>query len=149
MTPSWAPNIRQSRQAFGKPGLNDLPGPQFSLAWRDGLVALAIGGDGSVGIDIEAKAPVPDMDSVGSWLFSQGEIEALASADPQTRLKLFLRTWTRKEAACKAAGLSLDQMRGRDTQAGTLALNTPGGETLVLALRSFGEPGFAWSLAWA
>lgn len=132
---------------FGKPCLRDTPGPQFSLAWREGLVAIAVA-DHPVGIDIETAAPLSDMDAVAAWLFSKTEAEALALAPPQDRLALFLRIWTRKEAACKAAGLSLDHMRGRDTQAETLALETPAGTALTMALRSFAEPGFAWSLAW-
>lgn len=133
---------------FGKPHLRDAPGPQFSLAWREDLVAIAIA-DNPVGIDIEPVATLPDMDAVAAWLFSTAEAEALAHAAPQDRLSHFLRIWTRKEAACKAAGLSLDHMRGRDTQAETLALEMPEGTPLTMALRSFAEPGFAWSLAWS
>ena len=45
-------------------------------------------------------------------------MRAFFAAPGAQRSALFLETWTRKEAVCKAAGLPLDTMRGRETAEG-------------------------------
>ena len=100
---------------FGKPALPPEFGLHFSLSWRRGWVAIAVSDRAPVGIDLEL---VPDRDTaraVGNWFFHPSEIAA-STAAASDACRTFARLWTRKEALCKAAGLSLDRMRGARTE---------------------------------
>lgn len=91
-----------------------------SGAWLAAAVA-----DVPVGIDIERVRPRAVTDQAAR-VFCPREAEHLArDADP---LPLFYRLWTLKEAACKAAGLSIWDALHRacfDLEAGTCSLVPP------------------------
>lgn len=138
---------------FGKPVLRGGQAPHFSLSWRPGVAAIALCDSLPVGIDVEIPTAAAAMEAAAAWLFSPRERQALrAPAGPQ-RSTLFLETWTRKEAVCKAAGLPLDTMRGRDADEG------PGdpdgdpngadeGSAGGFLLHTAAEEAWTWSLAW-
>jgi 4'-phosphopantetheinyl transferase len=90
-------------QQHGKPRLPALPDVHVSVSHSAGNVAVAVGRDGPLGIDVE---------EVGR--FDPAELEALAACTlaPQERAELareptaraFTTYWTRKEALGKATG---------------------------------------------
>jgi phosphopantetheinyl transferase len=80
----------------------------FSVARSHGWAAIATSDGCSVGVDVEAVRPLPRVDAVVEDLFPpRGRAEVLA-ATPADRPAVFLRWWTRIEAAVKACGDGLD-----------------------------------------
>ena len=139
--------------SFGKPVLRGGQAPHFSLSWRPGVAAIALCDSLPLGIDVEIPTGAAAMEAAAAWLFSPREREAFFAAPGAQRSALFLETWTRKEAVCKAAGLPLDTMRGRETAEG------PGdpdgdrdgadkGSAGGFHLHTAAEEGWTWSLAW-
>lgn len=133
---------------YGKPALRDHPATQVSLSWREGMAGLAIAQGNAVGIDVETEAGAVTVATVAPWLFSPQEQAELAAAPTVHRRRRFLETWTRKEALCKAAGLPLDTMRGRDTREVEVALTDADGTPARFAASSHAEGEAVWSLAW-
>ena len=134
---------------FGKPVLRGVQAPHFSLSWRPGVAAIALCDSLPVGIDVEIPTGAATMEAAAAWLFSPRERKALVAAHGPQRSALFLETWTRKEAVCKAAGLPLDTMRGREPGEG------PGdsdgadeGSAGGFLLHTAAEQDWTWSLAW-
>lgn len=91
--------------AEGKPFL--AAGPAFNLSHSGGLSALAVavGRQVRVGLDIEAHRHVGR--DVAERFFSTAERAALASLSGDAWREGFFRCWTRKEAFVKALGLGL------------------------------------------
>jgi 4'-phosphopantetheinyl transferase len=94
---------------YGKPRL-DFPGQpvHFSLSYRRGLVALAVG-DAPLGIDIEVIRPGIDMLGIGRRFFTEEESAVLEAPQADVAARFF-GLWTRKEALIKAAGVGIDFM---------------------------------------
>jgi 4'-phosphopantetheinyl transferase len=87
---------------YGKPHLkhHDL---QFNLAHSENIFVLAVS-ESPIGVDLELRRPIPDLDSLADQVFSPLELELWQTT--QT-LEAFLRLWTRKEALLKAIGLGI------------------------------------------
>jgi 4'-phosphopantetheinyl transferase len=78
---------------------------EFNLAHSDGDAVIAVANGASVGVDIELRRPVDDVDTLAKVVFSDVERRELERAcDPALA---FLHGWTRKEAYVKALGLGL------------------------------------------
>jgi len=94
--------------ASGKPYLCRRGGPdlRFNLSHSGDLVALAVGVDDEVGIDVETAAP-DNADELVSIVLSAPELRAFDRLSSARRPAAFLRCWTRKEALLKAAGTGL------------------------------------------
>jgi 4'-phosphopantetheinyl transferase len=76
-----------------------------NLSHTIGQAAVALTGAGEVGIDVEARRPVDDLQGLAATVLAPRERAALAAAaDP---LLLFFRLWARKEAVIKAFGIGL------------------------------------------
>jgi 4'-phosphopantetheinyl transferase len=91
----------------GKPQLTRC-GLHISVSRSDTWFAIATSADCSVGVDVEAIRPLPAVEAVVDHLFPpRGRAEVLA-ASPAERPAVFLRWWTRIEAAVKACGDGLD-----------------------------------------
>lgn len=103
-----AAGLRFEYNRFGKPALADR-GWHFNLSHsgRRALVAIA---RQPLGIDLEMlDKPGIDVDELVGLVCHPTEkavIEALSAAERQ---RLFYRTWTRKEAYCKALGVGLQR----------------------------------------
>lgn len=90
----------------GRPSLAGEPGLSFNLSHTEGMVVLAISGDGTVGVDVEylgRKAPL----QVVPRYFSPQEAAALAACPEQAQVDRFWALWTLKESHIKATGLGL------------------------------------------
>lgn len=93
--------------AGGKPELHVAEGKQglhFNLSDSGACTLVAVTGIGPIGVDVEAPAPLPDLELVARRVFSLAEQGALAQLPEQERLYGFYRAWTRKEALVKAEG---------------------------------------------
>lgn len=91
-------NLQFSYSQQGKPHLQDFP-LHFNVTHHDTLALIAVA-QHTVGIDIEAAHPFPDMDAVAEHHFSPLELSDYFVADD--RVGVFYRCWTRKEAIIKA-----------------------------------------------
>jgi 4'-phosphopantetheinyl transferase len=85
-------------------GRSDL---SLSLSYSGPWAVYAIGDGAGIGVDCEAVEPHDDLDGVAHSYFTPAERALLARCSPPTRLTLFYRLWTRKEALVKALGLGL------------------------------------------
>lgn len=121
-------------------------GPCLSLTHSRELVAIALA-DAPVGVDLEWPAP-RSLIAQASRVFSATEARALDVLAEDERRESFYILWTLKEAACKAAGLSLwEGLRGvsfdLEARRGTPQPPFPAGDWSFAHARL--EPG--WRLA--
>jgi 4'-phosphopantetheinyl transferase len=63
----------------------------------------------SVGIDVEAVRPIPELLRISSVHFSPAEDGALRALGEAARVRAFLRCWTAKEAYLKGTGEGLSR----------------------------------------
>jgi 4'-phosphopantetheinyl transferase len=80
-----------------------------------------------VGVDIEHRRPRA-VATQAARVFCPGEARALDAEEEVGRLALFYKLWTLKEAACKAAGLSIWDGLGKacfEFEAGRCRLAAP------------------------
>ena len=98
--------IRFSYGTNGKPMLEGARGDfEFNLAHSGGDAVIALAAGAAVGVDIELRRPIADVESLARLVFSDIERRELELAsDPASA---FLNGWTRKEAYVKALGLGL------------------------------------------
>jgi 4'-phosphopantetheinyl transferase len=89
-------------EAAGKPMLP--PGlPCFNVSHSEHIAALAFAHT-RIGVDIEHRRPMPNMDSLVERFFSPAEGQAYLGLPEPLRERAFFRMWTRKEALLKAVG---------------------------------------------
>lgn len=91
----------------GKPRLINAPYLQFNLSKNDDLILYAITRDSAVGIDVESLSQRIDIDAISPLICYTEELEILKNTSVGDRQRIFLKIWTRKEAALKARGLGL------------------------------------------
>ena len=94
-------------EATGKPVLAGAAGGQpvhFNLSHSGELVVIAVSGGGRVGVDVEQRKCLPEVELLVQRFFSPGEHTAFAALPVEERLPSFFRAWVRKEAALKATG---------------------------------------------
>ena len=98
---------------YGKPAARVRGAPagiEFNVSHggRHGLIALA--DSGRLGVDLEERIPRHDLDGVIAKAFAPRERRELAAAEGNSKLSIFFRLWTCKEALIKAlgSGFSLD-----------------------------------------
>jgi phosphopantetheinyl transferase len=97
----------------GKPFLPD--GIGFNLSHSGGYLALVLGA--TVGVDIESGPRDGRFHDLLPLVAHPAERDVLEAALPEAQRGLFLRCWTRKEAALKAWGIGLsDGLTALDTQ---------------------------------
>ncbi len=127
--------VRIHRGPHGKP-LLDRDDLYFSLAHVRGAIAVALARR-PVGIDIERKAALPDLDRIAETAFAPESGKALANVEGVARLEMFYRFWTLGEALIKATGLGIFQ--GLDSFA-----FTPDGEPRLTRVSSPWGPAERW-----
>jgi len=102
--------IRFHHEPDGKPEIGfpgGSPRLEFNLSHSSGLLVLAVALGRQVGVDVELIRPLPDLDQIASYSFSNYERDILAKLTPEEKLPGFFRCWTRKEAYLKARGTGL------------------------------------------
>ena len=99
--------VRIHRGAYGKP-LLDGGILHFSLAHVRGAVAVALARR-PIGIDIERKVVLPDIDAIAAIAFARESCKALDAVEGDARTEIFYRFWTLGEAFIKATGLGVFQ----------------------------------------
>jgi 4'-phosphopantetheinyl transferase len=93
---------------FGKPSLAAHPELCFNISHSGPVALLAFTLGASLGVDIERIRHMPSALALADRFFSQAESSALRSLPADESDGSFLSCWTRKEAAIKALGVSLD-----------------------------------------
>jgi 4'-phosphopantetheinyl transferase len=102
--------LRFAYGEHGKPRLADdtrTDALEFTLAHSGDLVLYAVASGRQVGIDVERVRNEVNPDRIAERFFSAGEIAAIRAAPEGSRLRLFFRQWTRKEAYVKALGIRM------------------------------------------
>lgn len=85
-------------------------GVSFSLSHTAGLVAVVVGEEAPLGVDVEAIVPATATLDLAAAFCAPAEHAALAAlADAEARARRFFTLWTLKESLLKAAGLGLSQ----------------------------------------
>jgi 4'-phosphopantetheinyl transferase len=105
-----ANNIEFAEGVHGKPEIASIEDHDiaFNVAHSQNTVLIALGRQGSLGVDVEYFDRATDVMEVAQANFTQNESDALAAiADHEARLRTFYRYWTRKEAVGKADGRGL------------------------------------------
>src|SRR5215831_2258301 len=105
--------------SYGEAGKPFLPsGPhslEFNLSHSGEMVAYAFTKCGLVGIDIEQRRELRDLEGIAERFFGPVEYQELMSLDPTSQQLAFFNCWTRKEAYIKAVGgglsIPLDSFR--------------------------------------
>jgi 4'-phosphopantetheinyl transferase len=80
---------------------------RFNLSHTHGQALIAVTLNREVGIDIEWRRPIEDLDSMAQTVMSMRELSQWKALPADQRLAAFYRVWTRKEAYLKAIGLGL------------------------------------------
>jgi 4'-phosphopantetheinyl transferase len=88
------------------PGLN-APGIAFNLSHTRGLVAVAVGSYGAIGVDVERVEQAKADFTVAETYFAPAETALLRRTPEADRPSCFFRLWTLKEAYVKAVGAGL------------------------------------------
>ncbi|MFO1477374.1 MAG: 4'-phosphopantetheinyl transferase superfamily protein [Verrucomicrobiota bacterium] len=107
-----AASIELAYGRFGKPslaGIESAPADRqvhFNLAHSDARALVALS-HRPVGVDIERKRPLAEMDQIAARFFAPNENARLQSRPVESRPEAFFDLWTRKEAWVKANGWSL------------------------------------------
>lgn len=90
------------RFAHGAPAPVD-----YSVSHTEEHLLVAVTGRGAVGVDIEGRASLRDVDGVARVALTTAEREHFATLSAEERPRWLLTMWTRKEAAAKLTGLGL------------------------------------------
>ncbi|CAA6828354.1 MAG: 4'-phosphopantetheinyl transferase (EC [uncultured Thiotrichaceae bacterium] len=101
---------RFTTNGYGKPSIanNGYEWLQFNLSHTHGLIACAISYQREVGIDVEKRKALMDLESLCQYAFSAPEAaDILSLANLQAREQRFFTYWTLKEAYVKARGMGL------------------------------------------
>ena len=144
-------------EQHGKPRLPALPGVHFSVSHSAGCIAVAVGRDGPVGVDVEkvGRFDPTELECLAACALAAEERAELARQPAAEQARAFTTYWTRKEALIKATGeglgVLLDEMvvsppssppqllrwPGRDVPVSLHALHSP--EDAVASLAVLGR----------
>jgi 4'-phosphopantetheinyl transferase len=98
----------------GKPFVkNENARIEFNMSHSDDVAVYAFASGCRLGIDIERRRSMPDLEAVAKLFFNPQECAELQTVEKACQEEAFFRCWTRKEAYVKAVGQGL-----------TLALNS-------------------------
>lgn len=99
--------LRLEHAPGGRPLLRGLgPGVEVSLSHGRGFAALAVGGTGPLGVDLEVVRPLPADRLAARW-FTAAEAAWVGRRRASERSTAYFWVWTQKEAAGKALGIGL------------------------------------------
>ena len=95
---------------YGKPYVRQLLDGQvlsFNVSHSHELALFAFTLEKRIGVDLEYRRQILDMESIAGHFFAKAEVTELMSLDESVRPRAFLNCWTRKEAYIKAIGEGL------------------------------------------
>ncbi|PYK13923.1 MAG: hypothetical protein DME65_00270 [Verrucomicrobia bacterium] len=97
-------------RAFGKPKLlrpaSECP-IEFSVSYCRDRCLVAIARGGVLGIDVERRRWIGELDAIASIYFTPGEASWIKKLHANQKLEAFFACWTFKEAYSKAIGTGL------------------------------------------
>lgn len=79
----------------------------FNLSHSGSCALIAMAEHGTVGIDLERRDPLRELDLMAEQVFAASELDFFRALSASQRQHAFFTAWTRKEAALKALGLGL------------------------------------------
>jgi 4'-phosphopantetheinyl transferase len=91
----------------GKPFVAGAEALSFSVSHSGDSALIAVAQDATVGIDIEAIRPRPNLAKLAARVLDPVAHAAFSTAPDDEQLVVFLRAWTEKEAYLKAIGLGI------------------------------------------
>jgi 4'-phosphopantetheinyl transferase len=98
-------------QAKGKPYLETSPKDlRFNVSHSGDVALLAFTQRREVGVDVEHRRPLQDLQSLAKISFSEPEYATLCSLLPHTQTDAFFTCWSRKEAFIKTTGEGVSQL---------------------------------------
>jgi 4'-phosphopantetheinyl transferase len=103
-------SIEISTGVNGKPEIPNVGGHSifFNVGHSKNTILIALGHQGALGVDVEYFDRLTNIMEVARYNFTDDETSSLAAiADEETRIQVFYRYWTRKEAIAKADGRGL------------------------------------------
>ncbi len=96
--------------AYGRPEIalrHNAHGLRFNISHTRGLIALAVGRNRHLGVDVENVAERQPSIGIADRFFAPAEVAALAALPEQQRGARFFEYWTFKESYIKARGMGL------------------------------------------
>lgn len=78
----------------------------FSASHSGDFLLIAIGRN-HLGVDLEARRPLPEWEGIARRFFTRRECDWLHQLAPPEQQRGFLQLWVRKEAVVKADGVGL------------------------------------------
>jgi 4'-phosphopantetheinyl transferase len=91
---------------FGKPQLLG-SSLQFNLSHSGNVILMAFSLNNPVGIDVEERREIKDLDLIAGGYFHELEVKALSKLNQPLLSQAFFSCWAKKEAVIKALGLGL------------------------------------------
>jgi 4'-phosphopantetheinyl transferase len=101
--------LKISTDTYGKPFLEHRSNIKFSLSYANDLLAIALSHHREIGVDIEKKAAINNIDTLVEKFMSRQERFIYKIQKPADRLDYFYRCWVRKESVVKAWGKGIDE----------------------------------------
>lgn len=92
---------------YGKPFLADFPDVDFNLSHTADLLAIAVGRNCRLGIDMETFRPRNAISDLVERCFAEAESVWWLAQPESSRVRAFYQLWTRKEAFVKATGFGI------------------------------------------
>lgn len=102
--------LRFEHAPQGKPMLPALPDGRrlsFNLSDSEATALLAVAWNATLGVDLEAMRPLPELARLTRDYFARRERDQLFALPPAQWEQAFFRIWTQKEAWLKARGFGL------------------------------------------
>lgn len=112
----------------------------FNISHSEALAVVAVTLAARIGIDIERRRPISNLEGLVERFFAQGERDCFFALPNGERLDAFFRAWTRKEAVLKAIG---EGVQALDQYEVTFA---DGERVAVTRIRDDASAGLKWLL---
>lgn len=96
--------------AYGKPFISNsgYEHLQFNLSHTRGMIACAVSHAGAIGVDVEKRKPLTDLDALCRYALAPLEAhDVLSASNDRQQAQRFFTYWTLKEAYIKARGMGL------------------------------------------
>jgi phosphopantetheinyl transferase len=105
-----AADVRFARGPLGKPHVTGPmadPPVEFSVSHCAGRWLVAVCEGGAVGVDVERRRPIGDLDRIAELYLAPDDARAVMPVRGERKLTEFFGRWTAKEAYTKALGTGL------------------------------------------